>query len=152
MQTFLPDQDFEKSAKVLDNKRLNKQIVEAMQIMSATLDPYVKNGQNHPACKMWKGHALTLATYGLAMCNEYTIRAEYKKHHSYDPIFKMLALSFGSLGIESEKPEWLGDERIHATHRAALLAKDFEHYSQFGWHEEPMDLTQKPLPYYWPVE
>lgn len=32
MQTFLPTPDFLETAKILDNKRLNKQIVEAYQI------------------------------------------------------------------------------------------------------------------------
>ena len=31
--------------------------------------------------------------------------------------------------------DWLGDKRFHASHRANLLRKDFEWYSQFGWTE-----------------
>jgi hypothetical protein len=33
MQTFLPFKDFDQSAKALDNKRLNKQILEGYQIL-----------------------------------------------------------------------------------------------------------------------
>ena len=32
-------------------------------------------------------------------------------------------------------PEWLGVERIHASHRAALLAKDPGWFAQFAWSE-----------------
>jgi hypothetical protein len=32
-------------------------------------------------------------------------------------------------------PDWIGVERIHASHRAYLIAKDREWYSQFVWTE-----------------
>lgn len=50
MQTFLPVPDFLETAKILDNKRLNKQIVEAYQIFSGRVPT-----KNHPACLMWEG-------------------------------------------------------------------------------------------------
>ena len=55
MQTFLPYEDFKRSAEALDNKRLGKQRVEAMQIYKAcVLDDY--GWKNHPAVKMWVGY------------------------------------------------------------------------------------------------
>jgi hypothetical protein len=42
-------------------------------------------------------------------------------------------------------PHWLGDERIHASHRSNLIRKDPAHYSQFNWSESA------DIPYYWPV-
>ena len=54
MQTFLPYPDFAKSAACLDNKRLNKQIVECYQILRAITDP-TYGWQNHPAVNMWRG-------------------------------------------------------------------------------------------------
>ena len=44
MQTFLPYPDFERSAKVLDNKRLGKQRVEVLQILNVLLRPGGKQG------------------------------------------------------------------------------------------------------------
>ena len=41
------------------------------------------------------------------------------------------------------KPHWLGKEEFHSSHRANLLRKDYEYYSQFGWKENPQD------PYVW---
>ena len=40
-------------------------------------------------------------------------------------------------------PHWLGDVRFHSSHRANLLRKDYEYYSQFGWTENPKS------PYVW---
>jgi hypothetical protein len=44
-----------------------------------------------------------------------------------------------------ERPSWLGDDAVHASHRSNLLRKDLRHYSRFGW-TEPDDLE-----YVWPV-
>ncbi|CAB5220198.1 hypothetical protein UFOVP235_1, partial [uncultured Caudovirales phage] len=66
MQTFMPYETFATSAKVLDNKRLNKQITEARQIMRALARKRlgIKAGwQNHPAVRMWEGHMLALQRY-----------------------------------------------------------------------------------------
>ena len=40
-------------------------------------------------------------------------------------------------------PHWLGNEKFHSSHRANLLRKDYEYYSQFGWDENPES------PYVW---
>lgn len=45
---------------------------------------------------------------------------------------------------EIKYPEWYGDDRLHSSHRAALLAKDLPFYSKFGWNEQPA------LSYFWP--
>ena len=50
MQTFLPYDDFEKTAQCLDRLRLGKQRVETLQILKALLIP--KYGwKNHPVVK-----------------------------------------------------------------------------------------------------
>ena len=41
-------------------------------------------------------------------------------------------------------PPWLGDERLHASHRSNLLRKEPGWYGAFGWREQP------DLPYWWP--
>lgn len=51
MQTFMPYYNWDECAKVLDNKRLNKQKVEALQILKAINDPEY-GWQNHPAVNM----------------------------------------------------------------------------------------------------
>ena len=42
-----------------------------------------------------------------------------------------------------DMPDWIGDERIHKSHRSNLLRKDGEFYKQYGW-TEPTDIE-----YHW---
>jgi hypothetical protein len=44
-----------------------------------------------------------------------------------------------------EMPPWVGDDRVHASHRSNLLRKDLEYYSKYRW-KEPRDME-----YYWPI-
>lgn len=135
MQTFLPYADFKKSAACLDNKRLNKQILEAKTIYDIVVENRTSGGWvSHPAVNMWRGYPEALALYFNACLDEWKRRG---KHHSYEKI-----------PIVDEKnirtPPWLGNERLHSSHRSNLLRKD-EWYDQFGWKEGWN------LPYYWPV-
>lgn len=135
MQTFLPYADFKKSAACLDNKRLNKQILEAKTIYDIVIENRTSGGwTSHPAVNMWRGYPEALALYFNACLDEWKRRG---KHHSYE-----------NIPIADEKnikmPPWLGNERLHSSHRSNLLRKD-EWYDQFGWNESWY------LPYYWPV-
>lgn len=141
MQTFLPFADFEACARLLDYKRLGKQRVEAAQILSTLHrimhDPPGKiPWENHPAVKMWFGFEDVLKHYYHAVVREWVRRGYRSTMRMFVPgpsPMSMLRL-----------PPWLGDERLHASHRAALLAKEPAHYEQFGWSEQPV------INYYWP--
>jgi ATP-dependent exoDNAse (exonuclease V) beta subunit len=83
MQTFLtqPYLDFGLSARELDRQRLNKQALEAWQIMMTNLkmDPFgnyrePRGWRNHPAVVMWRGYEVTLFNYIKAMTDEWTYR------------------------------------------------------------------------------
>lgn len=139
MQTFLPYSDFAVSAKCLDKKRLNKQIVEVAQILKAINNP-LYGWQNHPAVNMWRGYQCALAKYGLACYEEWRARhtSLTAKHKSGEQIKEFISET------NSEMPPWLNG-KIHETHRSKLLFKAPEHYNQFGW-TEPNNLD-----YYWPV-
>lgn len=142
MQTFLPSPSYTESAKILDYKRLGKQRVEAKQILLA-LGKTSGGWVNHPATKMWRGHEVELCQYGLSMCCEW-IRRGYKD--TLSEFFMDALWQYESDGRDMSLPPWVGDERVHASHRSNLLRKDREFYSQYGW-EESDD-----LPYVWPVE
>ena len=75
MQTFLPQKDFNVSAHMLDNKRLNKQILEGYQILNV-LSGRSKTGgwRNHPAVLMWRGYERGLWDYIQAMIAEAKFR------------------------------------------------------------------------------
>jgi len=138
MQTFLPYQEFDKSAQVLDYKRLGKQRLEAMQLVNSILklkqNPDLKVGwHNHPARKMWIGYLDGLKHYCNIMVDEWVKRGYNNTMTKY------------SLPDSFDLPTWLGDHKVHSSHRANLLRKDFNFYSKFGWTESPE------TPYYWPV-
>ena len=130
MQTFLPYESFEESASVLDWRRLGKQRVEGMQIINAINNPKKQGWQNHPATIMWTPYVNALKLYTNVIILEWIKRGYNNNMELYD---------FNNL----EKPHWLGKEEFHSSHRANLLRKDPEHYSQFEWTENPES------PYVW---
>jgi hypothetical protein len=139
LQTFLPYSDFEKSVKCLDWKRLNKQRVEAHQIYNIITGKAKLNRKGkiawacHPAVLMWHGFPEVLGLY-YNLC----IREWKERGH------KNNMLIIGDLPTLIKNPEWLGDERLHSSHRQTLLFKKYEWYRQFGWEESPI------YEYFWP--
>jgi hypothetical protein len=131
MQTFLPYNDFTKSAKVLDRQRLGKQRVEVLQLLKA-LNGETKGWVNHPAAKMWRGYENCLVVYGLSICTEWIERG-YK-----DTCFAKI-LAYRDYKTAMVVPPWLGREDFHESHRSNLLRKDPDHYYKFGW-TEPTNL------------
>ena len=133
MQTFLPYKTFSQSVLCLDYRRLGKQRVEAFQILNA-LAGKSKGWVNHPATKMWRGYEAALRFYK-DLCIEEWIRRGYKNtmevEEAYGPILM---------------PRWLGDEKLHASHRSNLLKKDPDYYGKYNWRES------NDLPYFWPCE
>ena len=67
MQTFLPYPDFAETAKVLDQRRLGKQRVEALQVLRGLTVPGY-GWRHHPAVRMWRGYEEALTRYGLEIC------------------------------------------------------------------------------------
>ena len=132
MQTFLPYKDFQKSLEVLDYRRLGKQRVEAMQILNVLLGrTNTKGWINHPITRMWEGYEPALQLYH-NMCIEEWIRQGYNNNMLLENITEEIVY-----------PHWLGNEKFHSSHRANLLRKDYDYYSQFGWKEN------SELPYVW---
>jgi hypothetical protein len=162
MQTFLPlTSNADDIAKVLDNKRLNKQALEGWQILMTLLelDPdgnhrVPKGWVNHPAVKMWRGHEMALFMYINAMVNEWLNRGFKSTIGTKAWNTIQTALSKNIISDEITSPAWLENkqlfEQIASSHRLALLTKDYEWYSQFGWAE---DTGSKPetYEYLWPV-
>ncbi len=133
MQTFLPDQDFTKTARILDKKRLFKQLVEAGQILN-TLEGRSVGWKNHPAVRMWVGHESGLRLYQNIIYDECIKRG-----------FKLVKSKKMDLPGIISLPDWIRDDRLCSSHRGNLLRKDPEYYGQFGWAESP------DLPYWWPI-
>jgi hypothetical protein len=136
MQTFVPYTSFTECAKVLDRQRLGKQRVEVLQILRA-LRGISSGWINHPAVKMWRGYEYSLGEYGLEICKQW-ISLGYKDTCT-EKIKTLQGTTF------TTKPIWWGNCEIHSSHRAALLAKKLDHYSNFGWEETPK------IDYIWPI-
>lgn len=130
MQTFLPYPDFIKSAKVLDNKRLNKQITEGYQILRAITDS-TYGWQNHPIVNMWRGHEVALAEYINTVHGEYYLRTG-KSHKSYElawAYYRSYKITSAIIHPQ-DPPKWLGHKPFHLSHRLNLIRKDPELYGK----------------------
>lgn len=149
MQTFLPYADFTATAAVLDNQRLNKQALEAWQIMMTllALDPAgdyrePKGWRNHPAVLLWRGHESALLDYTGAMVTEWVSRGY--KSTIYDKAQRTyeVAMLRGLVDDNqpAEQPDWAYDDafmsQFTSSHRTALLVKRYDWYKQFGWPED----------------
>ena len=153
MQTFLPSRNFVTVARMLDSKRLNKQILEGYQILNVLSGMSPTGGwRNHPAVKMWRGHEGMLHTYIQAMITEAKLRGikTDKNEENIRNLFNKVGDSWGDT-----MPDWYFDQnkimRIVTTHKANLFDKDPMYYAHFGYAKhsffnQPCCSTCK---YYW---
>lgn len=142
MQTFLPYRDFRQCARVLDLKRLGKQRVECLQIMTVLVEGRSKGWANHPAVKMWQGYEYTLMEYTRAMCERWRSLGYIDNcENKTELLFLTLPLDRGRPG----PPPWLGLKKLHSSHRANLVRKDPARYGRL-FSEAPME------GYWWPTK
>lgn len=140
MQTFLPYPDFDASARALDRSRLGKQRVECLQILRANLG-IATGWRNHPAARMWLGYEGALVRYTRAVC------AEWVRRGYADTTWQQVEDLAFAAGVDVDRgldPPWLGDERLHRSHRSNLRRKSESYYGP-QWPE-----TSSALPYHWP--
>jgi hypothetical protein len=168
MQTFLPYPEFERTAQVLDNKRLGKQRLEALECLYLITDmplytifpnlnkansvtgkrtpiPNEKTRHyNHPCRWQWQGYPGYLALYGEAICLEWIDRGfEDNQLPRFQELINMLGL-YRNKGY-MERPTWLGDPAYHRSHQASLVSKLPSLYSADFPDVEPDDTL------IWPV-
>lgn len=149
MQVFVPSShSFSDCVRVLDNKRLFKQMLEVSQLLDAMADRPTLSGKprtgwkNHPAYLAWKYNMPALAAYGMACVEE--CRNRDLKTETLGP---RIAANYTQ---DYALPAWWGDEQVHASHRARLLTKNYDFYSQWGWPEAKWsNLTE--CDYQWPI-
>lgn len=120
----------------LDSKRLGKQRVEAMQILQ-TLE-HGSCWQNHVAVRMWRGYEDALKLYTNVIISEWKRRGFKNSMNFY-----ALPMWFGD---NIRLPKWLGDPRLHLSHRCNLVRKDYDFYGHMWPGVDPE------APYWWPVK
>jgi hypothetical protein len=147
VQTFVPFADFARCAAVLDDRRLGKQRVEALQIARALCRPGY-GWRHHPVVRMWRGRPEALARYATEICDEWVRRG-----HPDTCLVQLLnelgldtAPTQAQLARDGRLPSWVGDDAVHRSHRAALVRKDPSHYRPLLGDETD------DLPYVWPDE
>lgn len=125
-----------RSAKSLDNKRLGKQRVEALQILRANLG-LTKGWVNHPAAVMWRGHEGYLILYIDSIC------MEWRNRGYVDNVYEQVQELQRKYDIQGWTPPWWwGNDEIHKSHRSNLKRKDPVWY-RFR--------VRKDIPYKWPI-
>jgi len=142
MQMFITDPDFRICAEHLDDKRLNKIIIESAQIASTALwinncflaekmysqrEIYLPTHEHHPLCQ-WaakKGNMRTVIHYGAVLCDEYIYR--FHKIHTTLDIFWNL---FMSVDFCNTSPEYINCtthhkhiENVYEAYRKELTLK-----------------------------
>jgi pyrimidine dimer DNA glycosylase len=155
LQTFVPYDDFGRSAEVLDDKRLGKQRVETLQIMQVLLrlrwnnaigeieDFQPRGWTSHPAVLMWQGYERALLEYQRKVCEVWTSRG-FKDTCYPKTLGLVLRWNAGSLP-EYVDPPWRGDEQIHRSHQSNLIRKDANLYGPV------FPGVSGDEPYVWPV-
>jgi endonuclease-8 len=138
VQTFLPYPSFRRTARVLDDRRLGKQRVEALQILNA-LHGLTHGWVNHPAVVMWRGYEPALALYGLA------ITREWQRRGYADTVWDKLLPFVPDGRLHPAAPPWLGDPLLHRSHRCALVRKDPDFYAPLFPDADAC------VPYVWPA-
>lgn len=138
MQTFITDIDPAISASNLDNKRLGKQRVEAIQI-ARTLLGLSDGWKNHPIMRLWKGYeSWLIRVYLHSILKEWEHRGfNNDKCTSH---YKILA---SMVPLEIKYPHWI-DEQFIESHRSNLIRKNKEYY-QAKFPSVPDDIS-----YIWP--
>lgn len=147
MQTFITDFNMAQNARNLDNKRLGKQRVEAIQILNCLLIEESR-WKTHPAVKMWKGHEeYLLRQYLLFIMLEWETRGfkNTKCVIRREELYKYFESKKELSNLNNIlKPKWLTENFIES-HRSNLLRKDYEFYIQ------KFPDTKLGLEYIWPV-
>jgi hypothetical protein len=139
MQVFLPDSDLKKSVQCLDPSRLGNQIYrEGLTLLRG-------GWSKHPVAKMWADYKPALALYCLYGLLELEARGRNYLYHAPEFVHIIVENQYythssaniciskaltgdikefvGAIAPTIDLPCFVGDSRLHSSHRAALLYK-----------------------------
>jgi hypothetical protein len=154
MMTFIVVGDLALNAELLDNTRLGKQRVEALQIINAILGNAGAGWRSHPATLAWKPYLNGLKYYANCIIAEWVKRG----NNNNMPYFEIPSVVL--------MPWWVKWDKLHQSHRAMLMRKDpfyyrtkftvDPEYMQYGYiwphsvtnRDLPLDQLTAPIPDY----
>ena len=140
MITWTPYPNLRLSAHVLSPHTLGRQITQALQLLRAATGASVGTSTLYsPAYDMWKETPSALMVYIDGLIRESELRGcsqglpvpsspEGRRVYDIPKTWRRET---------AQMPDWLGVEKLHASHRACLLTQDLEWYAQFAWDEPP---------------
>lgn len=137
MNIFLPyENDIAKSVNSLDDLRLNKQSLEAYQLLSNAIKEMnggeIKGYKNHPIYVYYKGNWKFLYLYGVHCCDEYMYRFGkiHELRHSFEKItfgmYKGVTINYTPFYMEGSKgqPNYIRTtENVSELYQRKLCAK-----------------------------
>lgn len=130
-----------RNARNLDNRRLGKQRIEAIQILRTLLGVSSQGWKNHPIVKMWRGYEpYLLKVYLKAIMDEWASRG-FCNDKCKDHVAALTPLVPG----EPVPPPWI-DEAFIRSHRSNLIRKDAAFYGPL------FPCVPGDLPYDWRVQ
>jgi hypothetical protein len=142
MQTFLtsansdPVEACRETFNMLDNARLGKQRLEAVQI--------IKNQfPNHPATKMWQGHKHALALYASFAC------IHWRERGKQDTLLPILDGAMRSARSPLVWPWWFGHPAFVRAHQTKLYWKGSPKWVAHLNEMAPRHQVMR-MPYLWP--
>ena len=139
MKTLLPFPDFEECAQALHTEHLERQCIDAMELLNKLAKKDCSILTCHSWVKMWVGYELALSAYTLAMLNELEVRTNVNQNDRIDQVIDLVTTVFKSAG---DKPWWLGQDLIHGSHRGYLIYQRRDYYGPEGkdWQDPPTSL------------
>jgi hypothetical protein len=117
VNTFIPLPTFDECAKVLDNRRLGKQRVEAKQILNLLTNETKTNAwRNHPVTRMWENYVPALKLYYNTIVKEWIRRGFVNNMPLYELKGKIVI------------PWFATNTSINYSYQANLIRKDADYY------------------------
>lgn len=140
MNIWLPYPNMRLSVHVLDVSTLARQRRDAVHLLKILAGRSGGRYRFERAVDLWRGSEGALCYYAQACFDEMEARGYGTAHFGPRTADGARDWRYPVEWVTAEPlpPDWVGVERLHASHRAALLRRDGEWYAQFCWAEAPV--------------
>lgn len=139
---FLPYSDFTRSTLALDPIILRDQADSILSVLDHLHNDADESYVNLTLIQLWRGYEPQLCQLGL-LTTEALLAQGCNCDPEYLDKFKWHLSNATSGEYTLDKPSWIGDERVHRSHRSVLRRIDHDFYSK-RFPEEGV------LPLFWP--